>query len=105
MTLAARQRGVHRGGFGRRAERRSLHPEVEPPSVHRLLSASRYHQPVGTEGVPGDYKDWRSVRLPIFGKMNVRFDEGELEIGPLLLRHFSTLPLSCERMKIIQEAF
>jgi len=30
---------------------------------------------------------------PYSGKLNVRFDEGELEIGHLPLRQFSTLPL------------
>jgi len=29
---------------------------------------------------------------PYSGKLNVRFDEGELEIGHLPLRQFSTLP-------------
>ena len=29
---------------------------------------------------------------PYSGKLNVRFDEGELEIGLLSLRQFSTLP-------------
>ena len=33
------------------------------------------------------------IGKPYSGKLNVRFDEGELEIGHLPLRQFSTLPL------------
>ena len=32
------------------------------------------------------------IGKPYSGKLNVWFDEGELEIGHLLLRQFSTLP-------------
>jgi len=32
------------------------------------------------------------IGKPYSGKLNVRFDEGELEIGLLPLRQFSTLP-------------
>ena len=34
------------------------------------------------------------IGKPYSGKLNVRFDEGELEIEPLPLRQLSTLPLS-----------
>ncbi|MBM4137814.1 MAG: hypothetical protein FJ241_13450 [Nitrospira sp.] len=34
------------------------------------------------------------IGKPYSGKLNVRFDEGELEIGLLSLRQFSTLPFS-----------
>jgi hypothetical protein len=34
------------------------------------------------------------IGKPDSGKLNVRFDEGELEIGPLPLRQLSTLPVS-----------
>jgi hypothetical protein len=33
------------------------------------------------------------IGKPYSGKLNVRFDEGELEIEPRLLRQFPTLPL------------
>jgi len=37
---------------------------------------------------------WKKmIGKPYSGKLNVRFDEGELEIGHLLLRQFSTLPI------------
>jgi len=37
---------------------------------------------------------WKKMTgKPYSRKLNVRFDEGELEIGLLLLRQFSTLPL------------
>ena len=32
------------------------------------------------------------IGKPYSGKLNVRFDEGELEIEPMLLRQLSTLP-------------
>jgi hypothetical protein len=32
------------------------------------------------------------IGKPYSGKLNVRFDEGELEIEPRLLRQFPTLP-------------
>ena len=36
---------------------------------------------------------WKKMTgKPYSGKLNVRFDERELEIGRLLLRQFSTLP-------------
>jgi len=36
---------------------------------------------------------WKKmIGKPYSGKLNVRFDEGELEIGHLPLRQFSTLP-------------
>jgi len=34
------------------------------------------------------------IGKPYSGKLNVRFDEGELEIGLLPLRQFSTLPVA-----------
>ena len=34
------------------------------------------------------------IGKPYSGKLNVRFDEGELEIEPPPLRQFPTLPLS-----------
>jgi hypothetical protein len=33
------------------------------------------------------------IGKPYSGKLNVRFDEGELEIGPSPLRQLSTLPI------------
>ena len=36
---------------------------------------------------------WKKmIGKPYSGKLNVRFDEGELEIEPMLLRQLSTLP-------------
>jgi hypothetical protein len=40
------------------------------------------------------------IGKPYSGKLNVRFDEGELEIGHLLLRQFSTLPKSRTKFRI-----
>ena len=38
---------------------------------------------------------WKKmIGKPDSGKLNVRFDEGELEIEPRLLRQLPTLPLS-----------
>jgi hypothetical protein len=36
----------------------------------------------------------KMIGKPDSGKLNVRFDEGELEIEPRLLRQLPTLPLS-----------
>jgi hypothetical protein len=36
----------------------------------------------------------KMIGKPYSGKLNVRFDEGELEIEPRLLRQFPTLPQS-----------
>ncbi len=35
----------------------------------------------------------KMIGKPYSGKLNVRFDEGELEIEPRLLRQFPTLPM------------
>ena len=37
------------------------------------------------------------IGKPYSGELNVRFDEGELEIGHQLLRQFSTLPFNSKR--------
>jgi hypothetical protein len=38
---------------------------------------------------------WKKIiGKPYSGKLNVRFDEGELEIEHMPLRQFSTLPIS-----------
>jgi len=41
------------------------------------------------------------IGKPYSGKLNVRFDEGELEIERKPLRQFSTLPIFMATMKAI----
>jgi hypothetical protein len=42
------------------------------------------------KGIESHWK--KMIGKPCAGKLHARFDEGELEIGLLLLRQFSTLP-------------
>jgi hypothetical protein len=42
----------------------------------------------------------KMIGKPDSGKLNVRFDEGELEIEPRLLRQFPTLPAAFDRNRI-----
>ena len=42
------------------------------------------------------------IGKPYSGKLNVRFDEGELEIEHMPLRQFSTLPMA-DIIKIIKK--
>ena len=39
------------------------------------------------------------IGKPYSGELNVRFDEGELEIVHQLLRQFPTLPFNCNLME------
>ena len=38
------------------------------------------------------------IGKPYSGKLNVRFDEGELEIGHSSLRQFPTLPMTATKL-------
>jgi hypothetical protein len=67
---------------------------LETPEKVRELQRKLYQTAKQEMGTGCESRWMKMIGKPDSGKLNVRFDEGELEIEPRLLRQFPTLPIS-----------